>query len=1150
MKFINKAIEKLLDINFYKLIFMISCFFYCIPLTNDFFTNAFKIFIVWGIIIFVYNYFYNDKFTLKKQDYLLAVFLALAFIGCLVNYKSNLITNIISVTYLFIQTILMVSYTKNKDVNCYIKSNKLIPIVIVLLTFISSIISLIIFLLNIKISYADGFQQILFGVFEGRLYGIQGNPNSLGQFALISIWMSIMIKLMSNKSSKKLNVFLCTNIFFQFICIMLSNSRSSILGLIASLFIYCIFNIANSYKQKNKKLSKVIFNNILIIGFKLIIISGLVFILAIFSKSIMLYSANSLNDFDFNLNYDLNIENRNPVTENNTIISKDEITVNRDYNTSDSSNGRFELWNAGFKVFLDNPLFGVGTKNINYHANKYLSDVTTTVTPKLSENMHNIFMQVLVAHGIFAFVIFILYLAIILIKYFKFVLTYKYNKETEKTFKLFITNFAIVAGLLVVNIFDSNIMYFCSIFLAFCFWFAISSMNNLLDLINNNKKSLLFMIDSLETGGAEKSLIDLVNNLDYKDYNIEVKTIYNEGIYRERLNKKIKYSSIIKRPNIWKKRIFYRLVKYLPTKLLYQLMVTKKYDIEIAYHELLSTKILSGSDSNSFKIAWIHTNMFKDSENYQMFNNYVSFVKGYNKFNKIICVSNNIKDSFNEKTKLYQKSDTIYNPIDKEKIIKLSKEKCNLKKDKNKFLIISIGRLEKVKGYDKLCEAINKLKTKHNVELWLLGEGSERQKIECYIKENNLEKNIKLLGFDENPYKYLTQANAFISTSEIEGFSLVVAEAIVLGLPVISTKTDGPREILEEGKYGKLIDNTVDDIASSLSEIIENNKLYKELKQQSKLCQEKFNLNDTIYKFDDLVEPFKIKKEYDCFCTIFTPTYNRAYILDKLYESLKRQSFKDFEWVIVDDGSQDNTTELVETWKSKKGLKIKYLKVQNGGKQKAINRGLEIATGKVFFIVDSDDFLTDDAIEKVYAYEKTIQKNNGFAGVAGLHSYTNNEITGNYNEREYVDCNNLDRSKFNLLGDKAEVYYTDLLRKFKFPEVKNEKFVTECVVWDEIAFNGYKIRWFKDVLKKGDYLEDGYTTKAHSLYLNNPIGYLIYIRNQSKYYPLDIKRKIGNYYRYYTVTKDKKDINEISTELLISKITLNAIIKITKIFKK
>lgn len=231
-------------------------------------------------------------------------------------------------------------------------------------------------------------------------------------------------------------------------------------------------------------------------------------------------------------------------------------------------------------------------------------------------------------------------------------------------------------------------------------------------------------------------------------------------------------------------------------------------------------------------------------------------------------------------------------------------------------------------------------------------------------------------------------------------------------------------------------------------------------------------------------------------------------------------------------------------------FKINYLKVENGGKQKAINRGLEVANGKMFFIVDSDDHLTHDAIEKIIKYENTISNYENYAGVAGLRIYTNNQVIGKNNKKNIIDCTSLEREIYNIVGDKAEVFYTDLLQRYKFPEIKDEKFVTECTVWDEIAYNNYKIRWFNEAIVKGDYLEDGYTNKAQSLYLKNPIGYLVYIRNQSKYYPLDLKRKMGNYYRYYEIMKDRKSIEEIASDLLTSKIFLKISINLRKVKTK
>ena len=154
--------------------------------------------------------------------------------------------------------------------------------------------------------------------------------------------------------------------------------------------------------------------------------------------------------------------------------------------------------------------------------------------------------------------------------------------------------------------------------------------------------------------------------------------------------------------------------------------------------------------------------------------------------------------------------------------------------------------------------------------------------------------------------------------------------------------------------------------------------------------------------------------------TVFTPTFNRAYIIDNLYRSLLRQTDKDFEWIIVDDGSTDDTAKYVEgIQKNDNGFTITYTIQQNGGKHRAINRGVTLANGELFFIVDSDDYLTDDAIEKIKKWRNTLTPNCKWAGVSGLRGYTNGTIVGQMKQNvEYIDASNLERKQKKLLGDK------------------------------------------------------------------------------------------------------------------------------------
>jgi glycosyltransferase involved in cell wall biosynthesis len=282
--------------------------------------------------------------------------------------------------------------------------------------------------------------------------------------------------------------------------------------------------------------------------------------------------------------------------------------------------------------------------------------------------------------------------------------------------------------------------------------------------------------------------------------------------------------------------------------------------------------------------------------------------------------------------------------------------------------------------------------------------------------------------------------------------------------------------------------------------------------------------------------------------TVFTPTYNRAYIIGILYESLKRQTYQNFEWIVIDDGSDDHTEELFNVWlKENTSFQITYLKVNNGGKHRAINKALDIAKGELFFIVDSDDQLVYKALEKVDRWADSIkQSKDKYAGISGNKGYSSNQIVGKTFDGEYIDATSLERVKYNILGDKAEVFYTHILREYKFPEFEGENFLTEAVVWNRIALDGYKIRWFNEIIYLCDYLEDGLTKAGMQIFYNSPKGYALYIKQQIQYYPYSIRQKISTYLHYYIGMQNKMTKNEICENLNISRTYLEMLVIIKK----
>lgn len=265
--------------------------------------------------------------------------------------------------------------------------------------------------------------------------------------------------------------------------------------------------------------------------------------------------------------------------------------------------------------------------------------------------------------------------------------------------------------------------------------------------------------------------------------------------------------------------------------------------------------------------------------------------------------------------------------------------------------------------------------------------------------------------------------------------------------------------------------------------------------------------------------------------TIFTPTYNRKHLLPRLYKSLCGQTNKNFEWV-VDDGSTDGTPYLFEKWIPNASFNIKCISVENGGKHRAINRGVKEAEGELFFIVDSDDYLREDAVQKIFEWTADIDES--FAGVAGLRVYSDGKMIGtSFSESDFLDATALEKKKFNITGDKSEVFFTNILREFPFPEIDGEKFAPEDLVWNRIAAKGYKIRWYNEGIYYCDYQEDGLSARIDKLLTDNFKSYAMYCKELLAAKDMTAAEKyscMSNYARRaringYSYSKISKDLN-------------------------
>lgn len=258
-----------------------------------------------------------------------------------------------------------------------------------------------------------------------------------------------------------------------------------------------------------------------------------------------------------------------------------------------------------------------------------------------------------------------------------------------------------------------------------------------------------------------------------------------------------------------------------------------------------------------------------------------------------------------------------------------------------------------------------------------------------------------------------------------------------------------------------------------------------------------------------------------CKITVFTPTYNRAYIIENLYRSLQRQTCRDFEWLVVDDGSSDNTEAVFTAWlKEDNDFPIRYYKKENGGKCRAINYALDLARGELFFTVDSDDYLTDDALEKIVDWFAQLDPQGEVQGIVANRGFSPKQTVNYLFEEPYLDKSLLDIYTFSrnghqvFDGERAFVFYTDFHKRYKYPEFSGEKFMTEAVVYNRMAHDGYKMRFYNDIIWIFAYLEDGLTRSGSAVFLNNPRGYGLWLREKAEFMGAGLVDKLKMYYTF------------------------------------
>lgn len=332
---------------------------------------------------------------------------------------------------------------------------------------------------------------------------------------------------------------------------------------------------------------------------------------------------------------------------------------------------------------------------------------------------------------------------------------------------------------------------------------------------------ILFLIETLKAGGAEKVMIDLVNHMDQTKFDITVQTVWPCDA-SQYLAPGIRYKSMYTRQN---KANILRYRAEAESGLAYRLHIKDGYDVECAYIEMGPTKVLSAStNKKAKKLAWVHCDLTKKLGNLDAF--VLKAGPQYQKYDEVICVSENVRESFDRLFCCQIPTRVLYNVVDDASIREKACAALPSALQKRHITMASLGRLTHQKGYDILLQVYDRLiRAGVECDLWIAGEGEDRPALEQFIAENHLQDSIKLLGFCENPYPILQTADLLVCSSRYEGLSTFVTEGLILGKPIVTTNCTGMRELLGESEFGLIVENNDEALYQGLKEMLLNAEL-------------------------------------------------------------------------------------------------------------------------------------------------------------------------------------------------------------------------------------------------------------------------------------------------------------------------------------
>ena len=364
---------------------------------------------------------------------------------------------------------------------------------------------------------------------------------------------------------------------------------------------------------------------------------------------------------------------------------------------------------------------------------------------------------------------------------------------------------------------------------------------------------VLFLIPTLAHGGAEKVLVNLANNMDKNKFEVTVQTLFDLGVNKKYLNSDVIYIGGYKKMLKGNSHI----LKLFNPKFLYKHFIKKEYDIVISYLEGPTARIASGCDVKKTKlVSWIHIEQHNKRRASYSFRSYKEAQACYAKFDKTICVSETVKTDFESIFPTINECLVLYNTNESKKIVELSnevvddvdfsKECCNL---------ISVAKIVPSKGYDRLMK-IHKRLLDSGIKnhIYILGIGEKLTEYQDYLRKNNIEDTFSFLGFRDNPYKYVRNADLYVCSSRREGFSTAVTEALIVGTPVVTTNCSGAYEQMGyNNEYGVVTENNEDSLFEGLKNILTTPNKLEYYAERAKVRGKAFSTEKTVLAIEKML---------------------------------------------------------------------------------------------------------------------------------------------------------------------------------------------------------------------------------------------------------------------------------------------------------